>query len=83
MRSVIFPSVENSYLMKHFCIYLLFVVLASCGLKNENPREKIDLKGEWQFALDTAGVGIQEQWYLSDFDEKIHFSVRIKTTPKR
>lgn len=50
-------------------ILLAFVIVlffTGCQNQKENARSKIDLAGQWQFALDTNNVGIQEKWYKSD-----------------
>ena len=58
--------------MKHTIAVLLsaFIVSISRGqdLKTpQNLRPKIELQGQWQFALDTGNVGVQEKWFLKDF----------------
>ena len=50
---------------------LLFLILTSCSPKKEAEKKLIDLQGEWQFALDTANVGVQQQWYLRDLEETV------------
>ncbi|MCF6333162.1 MAG: hypothetical protein L3J11_07750, partial [Draconibacterium sp.] len=35
-------------------------------------QSKIDLSGEWQFAMDSLNVGEQEQWYNKDLPDHIH-----------
>ena len=34
-------------------------------------RTRLDLKGSWQFALDSGDAGIREKWYLRPFSEKV------------
>ncbi len=51
---------------------LIAGTIISCN--NNEPvsiRETIDLKGEWQFKLDTANVGISEKWYFQDFSDSV------------
>ena len=50
---------------------LLFIILLACNTNKKDPRSYVDLQGEWQFALDTAQIGEQEQWYLNNFDDKV------------
>lgn len=41
--------------------------------KHDIPtRTRLDLRGAWQFALDSADKGIQEQWYSKDFDGQMN-----------
>ena len=41
--------------------------------KHDIPtRARLDLKGAWEFALDSADKGIQEQWYSKDFDGQMN-----------
>jgi len=54
----------------HILVILVFF-LVSCTIDNQNIRPTIDLSGTWQFALDTAGVGIEQRWYLNDLDDTI------------
>ncbi|SMO51071.1 glycoside hydrolase family 2 protein [Gracilimonas mengyeensis] len=55
----------------HFWLFpLLLIIAISCSQTTEH-REYIDLSGTWAFALDTAEVGIEEQWYLNDFSDSV------------
>ena len=39
---------------------------------NDKPiRTRLDLRGQWQFALDSADKGVQEQWFLKDLKEEV------------
>jgi hypothetical protein len=51
--------------------WLLVAVFAACS-QPAGQRAVIDLAGEWQFALDTAGTGIAQRWYLSDLNDSIN-----------
>ena len=52
--------------------YLLLIpILLSCAEQKVSTREYIDLEGQWQFALDTANLGVQKEWYLSDLGDFI------------
>ena len=50
---------------------LLLLLLISCHSEDTAYRKQIDLQGQWQFRLDTADTGIQNQWYLSGFDNSL------------
>jgi hypothetical protein len=54
--------------MKYLSLILL-AVLVSCKPQEYEQRVFIDLKGEWQFALDSARLGEDQKWYLSDFSD--------------
>lgn len=54
-------------------IYLVFLIaLISCSSQKEYYRTAIGLEGQWQFALDTANIGIAQQWYLSELNDTIN-----------
>jgi hypothetical protein len=36
-----------------------------------SSRQRIELQGNWQFALDTANAGIREKWFSKDLSETI------------
>ncbi len=57
--------------MRYIYLILLIVIL-SCNTQKENYRTKIDLEGQWQFALDSARIGAEQKWYLSDLGDSIH-----------
>jgi hypothetical protein len=56
---------------KNYLIVLLFILI-SCNSKYEITREYIDLKGYWQFGIDTAAIGIQQNWFLSELKDSIN-----------
>jgi len=47
---------------------ILLSLFYACSPKTSN---NINLSGEWQFKIDSLDLGILEQWFLSDLDEKI------------
>lgn len=63
--------------MKNPIFFLLFTFITSLAVAqkpNKNAdaaRQRIDLKGQWQFALDTSDAGIKEQWFKKDLSDKI------------
>ena len=45
-------------------ILSLMLILFSCQEAKYTPsRKTIDLSGNWQFAIDSSGIGIQEKWF--------------------
>lgn len=57
--------------MKKNYLILLLIAFVSCNSKEEIIREYIDLKGQWQFGIDTADIGIQQKWFLLDLNDSI------------
>lgn len=57
--------------MKKISLVLLLILLAIIHTKAQY-RDYIDLSGQWQFSLDTANIGINERWYLSNLSESIN-----------
>lgn len=51
----------------------LCVIIALCLTFNlyASGKHIIDLKGKWQFRLDTARVGEKESWYEMNYDESV------------
>lgn len=56
--------------MKNF-YFILLIAIIGCNSPKEEYRTSIDLKGQWQFALDTANIGMEQKWYLSEFQDSI------------
>ena len=53
-------------------VVVLMFLLLSCKIQERpNLRQTIELKGEWQLKLDTAGVGIAQKWYNQKFTDKL------------
>lgn len=57
--------------MKNTFYIILLISLIACNNTQKNSRLQIDLQGKWQFALDTAMIGEEKKWYLSDFVDTI------------
>ncbi|MFI3321477.1 MAG: glycoside hydrolase family 2 TIM barrel-domain containing protein [Rikenellaceae bacterium] len=59
------------YLYENFTkkLYNFFFILISLSFlscqSNETYRESINISGQWQFAIDSVGVGESEKWYSS------------------
>nr|WP_321356253.1 sugar-binding domain-containing protein [uncultured Draconibacterium sp.] len=56
-------------MVKNFIYILLFFVLSSCS---SETTKTIDLRGKWQFRIDTLDNGIREEWFSQDFFEHIN-----------
>lgn len=63
---------------KRFLILLLFTLTnILCIAQNlqqgkSSSRQRIELQGSWQFAVDTTNAGIPEKWFTKDFSETVH-----------
>lgn len=49
---------------------LLFFSL-SCSQSDHTHRQTIDLSGSWEFAIDTANTGLQNEWHLKSLSDNI------------
>ncbi len=47
------------------------LLLHSCNRPEEEYRLNMDLSGYWQFSMDTANSGIQQEWFNSEFQDSI------------
>src|ERR1700761_8013400 len=56
--------------MKYFFLIILLAFI-SFNTANAQYRTKINLQGQWQFALDTANIGVKQKWFLSDLNDVI------------
>lgn len=60
-------------------ILFLFFVLLSCS---QQEKSKISLEGDWQFKIDSEDKGIEEKWFLSDFEEQVILPGSMKENGK-
>jgi hypothetical protein len=58
--------------MKKYYLLPLIIVFLACKTKNDDYRLHVDLDGKWQFSLDTSNTGIQQKWYLTDFNDSVN-----------
>jgi hypothetical protein len=63
-------KINSFVVMKYFYLALL-IFAASCKAPVDNFRKITELDGQWQFARDTANIGIQQKWFLSEFSDSI------------
>lgn len=54
-----------------YTLLAAIVLLLSCNHQPVNQRQYINLAGQWQFSMDTAKTGINQQWYLTDLPDSI------------
>jgi hypothetical protein len=68
--------------MKRTLYFIIIVLLINSCSKFSGNENKISLAGEWSFKIDTAGVGIQEEWFKQSFDEKVTLPGSMNTNGK-
>ncbi len=66
--------------MKKIFYILLSVLLFTACVQEHNT--KIDLSGEWQFAIDTSDVGKQEKWFSETLKEQVNLPGSMKENNK-
>ena len=59
--------------------FALFISACSNFLDNKNI---IDLSGEWSFKIDTADVGVYQEWFKQQFTETVHLPGSMNTNGK-
>lgn len=61
-------------------LMILIFCLAACqGVRQER---EMDLSGQWAFSMDTADVGIEQQWFARRLEEKVHLPGSMKENQK-
>ena len=63
--------------MKTFTILFLLLIINHCLAQDKSKiekylQQKISLQGEWQLALDTAKVGIKENWVNKTYSDHLY-----------
>ena len=61
---------------------LIILLISGCSKKEEETFHNLDLAGEWNFATDTADIGISQQWYRKEFRETIQLPGSMKENGK-
>lgn len=57
--------------MKRKLLLILLLPLLACKEEIPQTRNYIDLSGTWAFALGTADVGLDENWFLTTFSDSV------------
>ncbi len=58
---------RNSFI----ALALLVIILAGCGEPIKDYTETLDLSGTWKFQLDPGEAGMDEKWFLEEFDDSV------------
>ena len=66
--------------MKNLLSFAIIVIsFSACSRLPTSNESKISLAGEWRFRIDTADVGIKQQWFKQKFTEKVNLPGLINT----
>jgi len=68
--------------MKKTFLFTIISLLAIACSKFTGNENKISLDGEWGFKIDTADVGIQQEWFKQKFAEKVNLPGSMNTNGK-
>ena len=58
-------------LKNYLSLITISLFLFTCQKQTQHIRQAIDLSGHWQFSIDSADVGIQQKWHLTDLADVI------------
>jgi hypothetical protein len=50
-------------MIRIFKISWLLLLIAGCSIRQNEPREKLSLAGEWKFRIDSLDQGVENRWY--------------------
>lgn len=67
--------------MKNLYLLLVAILFISCSEK-KTPRTQIDLQGQWQFAIDSSNLGVNEKWFLKTLNDSINLPGTTDTNQK-
>lgn len=68
--------------MKKMIILFSFMLMVPLTVMSKDFQPKIDLSGEWKFAIDAQDKGIVEQWFSKSLPEIIRLPGSITTNGK-
>ena len=68
--------------MKQILICAIFLATAFVACQKPVVQQKIDLAGEWKFAIDSLDQGISEKWFDQELAEKVTLPGSMTTNGK-
>jgi len=68
--------------MNQISALLILVLIALTGCQQKNIQQKIDLAGEWNFAIDSLDKGIPEKWFDQILTDKVVLPGSMTTNGK-
>ncbi|UII19866.1 sugar-binding domain-containing protein [Fulvivirga ligni] len=64
-----------------YLLLFFLSILLSCS-EDKPQRARIDLSGSWQFAVDTATEGIDQQWFMQTLNDSVNLPGTTDTNKK-
>jgi len=61
---------------------IIIVVLLNCSCRESAVNDKIDLAGEWQFAIDSLDEGVAEKWFARKLGDVIQLPGSLTSNGK-
>jgi len=68
--------------MNHISVLFLVVMIALTGCQQKTIQQKIDLAGEWNFAIDSLDQGISGKWFDQTLTDKVTLPGSMTTNGK-
>lgn len=68
--------------MKQILIYIIVIATAFAACQKPAVQQKIDLAGEWKFAIDSLDKGISEKWFDQELADKVTLPGSMTTNGK-
>ena len=66
---------------KLFILTIIAILIAACS-KSAGNENRISLSGEWGFKIDTADIGVKQEWFKQTFTEKVKLPGSMNTNGK-
>ena len=68
--------------MKQILIYIIVIATTVAACQKPAVQQKIDLAGEWKFAIDSLDKGISEKWFDQELTDKVTLPGSMTTNGK-
>lgn len=68
--------------MKQILVYIIVIATAFAACQKTVVQQKIDLTGEWKFAIDSLNKGVSEKWFDQELTEKVTLPGSMTTNGK-
>jgi hypothetical protein len=68
--------------MNQIAVLLFVVMIIVTGCQQKTVQQKIDLSGEWKFAIDSLEKGISEKWFDQNLADKVTLPGSMTTNGK-
>ena len=57
--------------MRYYLLLISFIAVLTISCQQSAIQQKIDLSGEWKFAVDPGDKGISEKWFYQSLTDKV------------